>query len=306
MILDSARQIEIVSAIAEHRNFHKAAKALGVTQPSLTRSLKTLESHLGVQLFDRTGQVQPTVFGRILIERGRNLLHGFAELDRAIALAKGLEIGELRISAGPFPTAISAHRAIGLTVAAYPGLTIELRATDWNMAVRHVLEGEADLGFAELAEASQHPDIETEIIRRSELRIFCRSGHPLAKLASPTVEDVAAFPIVGSSYSRRLLEEEPALLSVSSPGSDGIFRPRIRVDTVSALIDIVASSDAISGIVPALIQSQLEQGLLRLLPLRLPNLRLNYGFIWRRGRQHSPATLAFMKTAKEIERTIPV
>ncbi len=304
MILDSARQIEIVTALAEHQSFRKAAKALGVTQPSLTRSLKTLEGHLGVQLFERNGQVRPTTFGNILLERGRLLLRGFAELDRAIALAKGMEIGELCVSAGPFPAAISAHRAIGRVVEANPGLTIELLATDWQATVQHVLAGKADLGLAELTEETRHPDIETELIRTSELRLFCRAGHPLTRLASPTAEDVAAFPIVGSSYSRRLLTEEPALLSVSRPDQEGTFRPRIRVDTVSGFIEIVSSSDAVSAIVPALIQSQLEQAQLVLLPLRLPNLRLNYGFIWRRGRPHSPAALAFMKAVREEERSI--
>lgn len=305
MGLDSARQLEIVCALAEHRNFHRAAKALGMTQPSLTRSLKTLEGHLGVQLFDRDGQVRPTAFGRILLERGRPLLSGFAELAREITLAKGLDIGELRISAGPYPTAISAHRALGRVIANHPGLTIDLLATDPMGATEDVLEGRSDLAFAELSEVAEHPDLETELIRCSELRIFCRSGHPLAGEASLTAEQVAVYPIVGSSYSRRLLGAEPSLRTVARPDDRGRFRPRIRVDTVAGFIDIVASSDAICGIVPALIQRQLDEGVFMLLPLRLPNLRLNYGFIWRRGRSHSPAALAFMESVREIERSIP-
>jgi len=305
MALETVRQLEIVSALAKHGSFHKAAKALGVAQPSLSRSIIALEEHLGVQLFDRDGPVRPTVFGRIIERRGQSILDGFTELNREIALAKGLDIGELRISAGPFPTSISAHRAIGLFAAVHPGITVELLATDWLVTTEHILNGKADLGIAELTEASQHPEIETELIRDSELRLFCRAQHPLAAMEAPTVEDVARFPIVGSRYSDRLLSEVPALRSVSSPDEGGIFRPRIRVDTVAAHIEIVGSSDAVSGIIPELIQPQLEQGLLKLLPLRLPRLRLNYGFIWRRKRTLAPATLVFMDLVRRIEGTIP-
>ena len=87
--------------LAEHRHFGRAASNLGISQPSLTRSIKHLEEMLGVPLFDRADGVTPTLVGRIVLERGEMLLIGFAELAREITLAKGLEIGALTIAIGP-------------------------------------------------------------------------------------------------------------------------------------------------------------------------------------------------------------
>src|SRR5271166_3533432 len=98
--MHSARHFALVRALAEHRNFGRAAGALGVSQPSLTRSLKHLEDTLGVPLFDRAG-VTPTIFGEIVLRHGRLVLSGFAELTREIALVKGLEIGSLVVAMGP-------------------------------------------------------------------------------------------------------------------------------------------------------------------------------------------------------------
>jgi len=77
----SVRQMELVRALAEHRHFGRAAAALGISQPALTRSLKFIEDQLGVLLFDRMG-VTPTVYGQIVLQYSRPVLSGFAEMAR--------------------------------------------------------------------------------------------------------------------------------------------------------------------------------------------------------------------------------
>jgi DNA-binding transcriptional LysR family regulator len=90
----------------------------------LTRSLKHLEDVLGVPLFDRQG-VTPTVFGELMLNHGEPVIKGFADLLREIDLAKGLEIGEFSVSAGPYPADISGQRAIGMLSAQHPRLAVE-------------------------------------------------------------------------------------------------------------------------------------------------------------------------------------
>ncbi len=77
------RLIQHAMALGKARNFARAAGALNLTQPSLSRSIATLERDLGVRLFDRgrTG-VEPTVYGRVLLAQGQGLLGGEAELRR--------------------------------------------------------------------------------------------------------------------------------------------------------------------------------------------------------------------------------
>ena len=204
MNLHSTRHLEMVRALAKHRHFGRAATALGVSQPSLTRSLKTLEDLLGVQLFERHDGVTPSLFGRILLERGDPLLAGFSELIREITLAKGLEIGELTIAMGPFPAEISGQKAVGRLSKRYPGLNIQLSTTDWMRVVSDVSEGRADLGLADISEAGSHPDLETELVRATSLSFFCRAGHPLAGRTSLGLDDLTAFPWAGPTAPARM------------------------------------------------------------------------------------------------------
>ena len=71
----SARQLELVRALAEHGISVARRPALGVSQPALTRSLKHLEDLIGASLFDRAG-VTPTIFGEIMLKHGRPVLAG--------------------------------------------------------------------------------------------------------------------------------------------------------------------------------------------------------------------------------------
>ncbi len=88
------RLIRYAVALGEHGNYARAAEALKITQPSLSRSIASLEAELGVPLFDRgpKGAV-PTAFGRVLIDCGDDVMQREAHLRREIALLAGLEQG---------------------------------------------------------------------------------------------------------------------------------------------------------------------------------------------------------------------
>jgi DNA-binding transcriptional LysR family regulator len=302
------RHLEIVRALAQFRHFGRAAKSLGVSQPSLTRSLKHLEDLLQVRLFERHDGVTPTLFGCIVIEKGETLLSGLSELNREITLMKGLEIGELTISAGPFPAEISGQKALGLLAARHPGLTLRLRTADWTQALDDVLHGRADLGFADISDTYPQQELETQIVRTSRLHFYGRTSHPLAGRTELTLADLIEFPWVAANAPARMQMELPSTekpFGVFKPINDS-FRPRIVVDTVAAARDVVLASDALSVTLPALIEREMKNRDCVLLPIDLPWLRLNYGFFWKRGRTHSPAAIAFMQIVQTIEIEQPV
>jgi DNA-binding transcriptional LysR family regulator len=164
--------------------------------------------------------VTPTLFGKIVLEKGEILLDGFAELTREITLAKGFDVGDLAIAVGPYPGAISGQKAAGLLTARYPSLVIKLTSTDWIRVVDEVLHGRADLGLADISEASTHSDLETELVRDTGLRFFCRSGHPLLQRDRLVLDDLLNFPWVGATV--------PARVRVSMPEVDNLFGFLIR------------------------------------------------------------------------------
>jgi DNA-binding transcriptional LysR family regulator len=304
--MHSVRQFELVKALATYRHFGRAAAALGVSQPALTRSLKHLEDVLGVPLFDRRG-VAPTVFGELMLNHGESVIKGFVDFLREIDLAKGLEIGEFVVSAGPYPADISGQRAIGMLSAQHPGLAVELKLFNWTKIVNQVLNERIDLGFADISEAKQNPDLQIEPVRSTPVRFFCAAAHPLAGRASVTLEDLSGFPWVGPTLPGRMRPFLPQgdLRCGLFDAEKGRFLPRILVGTFSAAKHIVLSGQGIGAALPFQLKREIDDDDCVLLPIELPWLSLNYGFISKRGRTLSPAAKAFMDNVRQIEKELP-
>ncbi len=304
--MHSIRQFEIIQALTVHRHFGRAARALGISQPSLTRSLKELEGRLGVALFDRNG-VEPTVFGKMALRYGEPILANVAELKREIDLAKGLRSGGLVVAAAMFPTDISARKAIGMLAARHPSLSVELIQSDWVRATEMVLKGEADVGVAELTAAQANDDLQVEPVRDSLLRFFCAARHPLAQRATVTVDDLMDYPWVAPALPDRM----GAFLRDGKPfgfweAAKRRFAPRIQVSTFADMREIVIAGQGLSAALPSQLDRELAEGLCVLLPITLPWLTLNYGFITKRGRTLSPPATVFMDLMREIEREPPM
>jgi DNA-binding transcriptional LysR family regulator len=304
--MPSIRQFETFRALAKHRHFGRAAQALGVTQPALTRSVQSLERRLGVSLFDRP-DMSPTAFGEAVLRFADPAVGGFSDLLRELALLQGLETGGLRITMGPYPADISGSLAAATLSSEHPKLAITLRVCDWSEANRDVLENAADLALAEVSEAEACAELQTEVVRRTQGHFFCRAGHPLAGRKRLALSDLFEYPLVGPSY--------PARLRAALPKADGPFgtfdterdrfNPRILVETFSMARDVVLNCNAISAFTPGQLKDELARGQCAALPVESAALKLNYGFIVKRGRTLSPAAKAFMEIVRKIERTIP-
>ena len=171
------RLIRHAIAVGQHGNFARAAEALHLTQPSLSRSIAALEDALGVPLFDRTPKgVTPTVFGRVLLERGEIVLRREADLRREIALLAGLETGSLVVSAAPYMNETLIARAIGRIAAAHPRLRIDCRSLHPSEVLRQVLAEEADIGVANTFGLDREARIAVEPLPSRRVYLACRTA----------------------------------------------------------------------------------------------------------------------------------
>jgi DNA-binding transcriptional LysR family regulator len=80
-IMITQRRLRHLLSLVEHAHFGRAAEALNISQPALTKSIQALESELGVALLDRKrGALGLTVFGELVARRSRALLDGEADM----------------------------------------------------------------------------------------------------------------------------------------------------------------------------------------------------------------------------------
>jgi len=300
------RQCRHVLALDQHRSFARAADALGLTQPALTRSLQVLEKSIGARLFDRNRtRVEPTPVGERLIERARLLVNQARDIEQDLKQMLGLEVGLLRIGAGPYPADLSVGTAVGRLVLRHPALMVDLSVADWSELIRRVASGELELAIADTGVAEQDDRLVVESLPRHQLNFFCRAGHPLAGRAALSLEELRQHPLVGTS----LPPQMAALAAKNKMGMranlpSGITAPEIRVDTFALARRIVMESDAVGGAVSSQIQDSVARGELVMLPLELPWLKTNYGIIRLANRTPSPAALAFMEILRDVEARI--
>jgi DNA-binding transcriptional LysR family regulator len=297
------RQCRHVLALDRHRSFARAADELGLTQPALTRSLQVLEKSIGARLFDRDRtRVEPTPVGERLIERARLLVNQALAIEQDLKQMLGLEVGLLRLGAGPYPADLSVGTAVGRLLRHHPALMVDLSVADWSVLIRRVASGELELAIADTGIAQQDDRLVVESLPRHKLSFFCRPGHPLAGSATLTLEELRKYPLVGTALPPQLA----ALAAKDRKGMRanlpaGVTAPEIRVDTFALVRRIVMQSDAVGGAVPSQIQDSVARGELVMLPLDLPWLETAYGIIRLANRTSSPAATAFMEILREVE-----
>ena len=91
------RRLQYFLAVAEERNFTRAAARLHIAQPALSRQVRQLEQELGVELLHRTTHdFELTEAGRFLLDRGPQLLAMSEELWRSVRSFGSGELGTLR------------------------------------------------------------------------------------------------------------------------------------------------------------------------------------------------------------------
>ncbi|GHA73512.1 LysR family transcriptional regulator [Streptomyces termitum] len=190
------RHLRALCAIADTGSLHKAARQLGMSQPSLTTQLRRIENSLGAELFSRgrTG-CRPTPLGRSLLSRARPLVAGMTALiteTRAeAARAEGPELHVGSTASRALPGWLRRLRA------RLPGTDVGLRVDVSARALLHdVADGRLDVAFVHEVEGCplRVPDglVHRVLVAREPQFISLAPAHPAA--AHPVVDlaDLAA------------------------------------------------------------------------------------------------------------------
>ena len=135
--------------------------------------------------------------GRLLLRHAVALEAGARDLDREIRLAKGLELGELRIGVGPWGGAALVAPAIGRLHARHPRLRLRVVVAPWRELPARLRARDVDIVVGALGEIEQLDEFEILGLSAHDMVVVGRAGHPLTARSDVTLGDVFAFPLVG-------------------------------------------------------------------------------------------------------------
>ncbi|MGD8630692.1 MAG: LysR family transcriptional regulator [Gammaproteobacteria bacterium] len=289
-------------ALAEHRNFARAARVLNISQPTLTRSIQTLENQIGARLFDRkTRTVLPTPVGEEMLKHARLVVASSRALEDGIQQFQGLKQGSLAIGIGPYAASILLGHALGCFNRQHPDVRVTAMVDDWINLPRRLKEREFDFVLMETSQLHADQDLEVIPLLPHQGFFFCNGAHPALKLKALSMQHLADYPFVLPRLPQRLLDLFGSLFMPTGDDRSVVDRLSIiQSNDVLLIRNTVANSEALGVATYGMITEDLQNNRFAALPIRVPELRTAYGIVTRKGLSLSPAAYVLQDILLEL------
>lgn len=264
------RQLSYFIEVAKHKSFTKAAQALHVTQPTLSKMVKNLEEEMDVSLFDRSARkVRLTDAGEVVFVQAQKIVNSLDDLSSSLYDVMSLNKGKIKIGLPPvistlfFPTIIAAFQS------RYPDVTVILVEDGAKKVEEKVFDGEVDLGFVMLPVDPERFDVLPFVDQ--EIKLLVHKDHPLADQSLRNLIDFRDDPFL-------LLSKEFTLNSrtLEFCRSEG-FEPKVAYESSQwdFIVGMVEKNLGVT-LMPKLICDRVQDG-----PFR--TISLTQTFPWRLG-----------------------
>ncbi|MER5551040.1 LysR family transcriptional regulator [Streptomyces sp. NPDC002793] len=190
------RQLEYFVAVAEERNFTRAAERVHISQSGVSAQIRRLERELGAELFDRSSRTAAlTVAGKAALAHARATLAAAEAVGQAVGEVAELIRGRLTVGMVIGCTVTPLFDALAAFHRAHPGVEISLLEDNSDRLVDGVRAGAVDLAL--IGTAAPAPEgLEALTIISERLVAAVPDGDPLARQQRVTLRDLVARPLI--------------------------------------------------------------------------------------------------------------
>ena len=298
-------QLEAFEAVAAHGSFTRAAEALCLTQPAVTRQIAALEAELRTRLFDRLGRT-------IRLTPAGEALHGYAEAILRMAREAREAVGEIetgaagRLTVGAsstlatyvLPSLLHRFRAVHgarVEVAVHTGVSARI--------LEMVRDGEADAGLVTSADGNApglpaDRTLTTTLLADYDTCLVVPAGHRLAERAGHALHaaDLAGTPLILMETGTNLRAYVDRLLSAAGVEE----QISMELDNVEAIKRMIEAGLGVSLLPRVSVGVEVADGRLVTLPLAdVPRARRRIALVYRRDKYLTAALRAFLALLPE-------
>ena len=192
MLPFTLQQLRILKAVATEKNFTKAAELLYLSQPSLSKQIKTLEKNLDILLINReNNKVSLTESGKVFLQYSERILALCEESCRALIDLKNGERGNLTVGASQTIGTYLLPRVLALFAQNYPQINLKIQVNSTRMIAKNVINREVDLAVV----GGEIPDklrknLIVEHFVEDEFSLIVPKSHPFASKKQITKKDL--------------------------------------------------------------------------------------------------------------------
>lgn len=274
-------------AVLDLGGFHKAAEALHLSQPALSRRIQSLEAAIGTSLLERTTRrVAPTASGRSFAPLARRLLDELEETLMGMSGVGDRQTGQITVACIPTATSYFLPRAIERFNTRFPQirfLILDLKANEALDSVRH---GEAEFGINVIGGSEQ--DLKFTPLMEEPFVLACRHDHRLARKRRISWQELEGETLIGvnrATGNRAILESALATLNIS-------LRFQYEVNHLTTSLGLVERGLGIS-VIPKLGAPPRDHPIIVSRPIGKPAVTRTIGLIERRTGRLSPVAQRF-------------
>jgi LysR family transcriptional regulator, transcription activator of glutamate synthase operon len=287
------RQLRYLVALAEERNFTRAAEREHIAQPALSQQIRRLEDELGLPLVERTTRrVTITHAGRLLVARARRIL---AEVDAAQAEllgVRGLEAGHVTVGTMHTMGPVDVSLVLAIFHQRHPAIELTVREASSEELAEMLRDDELDLAFLSVTERVESHELGLHQLVSEELVVLLPIGHRLAGRRKLRMAELQGEEFISYREGARLRE-----LLVSAGHAAG-FEPQIKLESNESErirrlvargmgVAILPRSDAVAPGAEVAVVTLID-----------PPLSRDITLAWRQGRRHPPAVTEFLALAR--------
>jgi len=285
-------QLRAFHHVALHGGFSRAARALNISQPSVSDQVRQLEQRHDVLLFSREArQVRMTPAGEALFRLTREM---FEVEDRISALfdeSRSTLKGHLRIMAD---SAMHITDAVRQFRESNPDVFVSISTGNTEVLLRRLRNYEAEIGV--VGSAVSAPDFDSVNLGRTPILALAAKGYLPKGTHTLRFADLAKYPLIyreTGSRTRAQVEEEAVRLKLD-------LTPAIEVEGREAMREVVASGAGIGFV------SEAEVGhdrRLRALPFEDVDLGMSESLVTLSARRDVPMIRGFLKAVRKTVKT---
>ncbi len=233
----------------------------------------------------------------MFLQHAADVLAEVGDLEREVALAKGLGTGELSVGLGPYAAEVLGPICAARFAGAHPGVRLRSLLNDPAVMARSLRARSIDLGIAEASVLEGDDDLEV-VARLAPLPgyVLVGAGHPLVAKAPVEFANVLDYPfaqvvMLPPRVFKPILEARRP--PVRHAGPPAVPFPAIECPTLRFAVRIVANSSAFTFGSLGLVEAELASG--QIVPLlQAPWMRAEWSVVRLRKRTLSPAMVAFV------------
>jgi len=289
-------QIMAFEAVVAHRSFTRAAEALCLTQPAVTRQIASLERELKTRLFDRLGKsVELTATGETLHRYAAEILRLASEAQTAVADVVTGSAGRLSVGANSTTATYLLPPLLRRFRALHPGVELVVHTGISAQVAEMVVANEVDIGVV-TGYIPRKGLLDIPITDYTTVAVVF-PGHPLTNTGAPVrAEDLAGCPLILMEEGTNLRRYVDRLLSAAGLEE----RVTMELDNVEAIKKMIEARLGISLLPLISVESEVASGRLVALPLiDVPNAHRYVTAIYRDDKYVTAALRGFLAMLRD-------